>query len=422
MNDERQAKLECDIRLPASKSESNRALMVAAYGGFSPDFQNLSDSEDTLVLKKALEEIRAGRAWQTIDVGDCGTAARFLLVFLACRDGQWLLSGSERLRQRPMAPLVEALQQLGANVQYVERQGVLPLRIQGKTLSGGAVALDASRSSQFASALLLAAPMWAQGLRLELLGQLNSLPYIDMTLAVMRHFGASAQRLGRTILVEPKPYREQGFVVASDWSAASYWFEMAALSEECHIRLLGLSTTSLQGDSIVAKWMQELGVASEETDKALVLRKMPFEKHPLSFDFTSCPDLFPAVAATCAGLQIEAVFTGIANLSVKESDRVEAMRLELARIGTALRQDGEDVLILKPSDMLPFFDKTHPLSFKSHGDHRVVMALAPLALRIGALAFDHPQVVAKSYPNYWKDVGSVPFLWQNKEYLLSKYL
>jgi len=374
-------KLQCDIQLPASKSESNRALMIAAYGGFAPDFKNLSDSNDTLLIYRMLEAMPSS----VIDVSDCGTAARFLTTYLACREGDWLLTGTERMQQRPIKPLVDALLTLGADIQYVDKQGFLPLRIKGKPLVGGKVSLDMSQSSQYASSLLLAAPMFPQGLEAELLGNLSSLPYLDMTLAMMRHFGAEVEREGRTVIVKPKPYQPTSFTVSADWTAASYWYEMAAFSEDCEIRLKGLShCPNLQGDSIIAEWMQPLGVETSVEEGALVLKKRPFEKRSIRFDFSQTPDLYPTMAATCAGLGIDATFTGLDNLHLKESDRVEAMETELAKISE--QSDGK------------------PLCFCAHNDHRVVMALAPLAMLYGPVHFDHPEVVGKSYPRFWDDV------------------
>ena len=395
-------KLHCDIQLPASKSESNRALMIAAYCGFAPDFQNLSDSNDTMVLMNALSSLpfidslrRTGQRWndikgkpQVIDIADCGTAARFLTTFLACHEGRWLLTGTERMKQRPIKPLVDALLTLGADIQYVEKQGFLPLQIQGRPIPGGKVSIDMTQSSQFASSLLLAAPMWPQGLEMELLGDLSSLPYLNMTLAMMRHFSAQVGQMGQTIIVKPQPYQKQSFTIEPDWSAASYWYEMAAFSEECEIRLRSLSLSKgrpdLQGDAVIADWMHQLGVGTFVENGAIVLRKIPFEKHTLSFDFSQHSDLYPTMAATCAGLNVEAHFTGLDNLALKESDRVEAMQTELAKLGN-------------PS-----------LHFCAHNDHRVVMALAPLALHYGSATFDHPEVVEKSYPNFWKDASFLP--------------
>ena len=431
-------KLQCTIQLPSSKSESNRALMIAAYGGFDPDFQNLSDSKDTLVLKEALrglspmsflprhvgERESIGDNPCIIDISDCGTAARFMTTYLATHEGDWLLTGSQRMRQRPMAPLVETLLSLGAEIQYVEKQGFLPLQIRGKSISGGKVTMVMSQSSQFASSLLLAAPTWPQGLEMELLGDLNSFPYLDITLAMMRHFGAEVELKDRTITVRPKPYQPNEFVVSSDWSSASYWYEIAALSKDCEIRLPSLSLPSLsprslssveaskgrlnaQDDSIIAEWMNPLGVTSTEENASVVLRKKTLEKQSFAFGFSYNPDLFPTMAATCAGLQVDARFTGVANLRNKESDRILAMKMELAKIGTVLESISDDELVLKPSSSLPFFESSAPLRFNAYGDHRIVMALAPLSLKLGYLTFDHPEVVEKSYPNYWKEV---PFL------------
>ena len=416
-------KLHCDIQLPASKSESNRALMIATYGGFAPDFQNLSDSKDTQTLLEALRGLppmdsiadppthqRNGNGGhpRIIDIADCGTAARFLTTFLACHSGTWFLTGTERMKQRPIKPLVEALRCLGASIQYAEKEGFLPLKIEGKPISGGKVQIDMSQSSQFASSLLLAAPMWPQGLEMELLGKLSSFPYLEMTLTMMRHFGAEIEFNGKMTKVFPKPYQSRNFTIEPDWSAASYWYEIAALSEACEIRLHGLcgpstgsGTASLQGDAIIAEWMKMLGVSTLYDCDSLVLTKIPFEKRPLRFDFSATPDLFPTTAATCAGLQLEARFSGISNLVLKESDRIGAMKTELEKIGAKLDYDSENELVLKTSAQLPFYQRSHPLRFASHGDHRIVMALAPLSISLGHMAFDCLEVVEKSYPNYW---------------------
>ena len=382
------------VILPASKSESNRALMIAAYGGFSPEVTNLSDSQDTKVLRDALLFCCERKS---INIADCGTAARFMTTYLACHCGDWLLTGTDRMKQRPIRPLVDALRQLGANIQYAENEGFLPLKIHGEAIASGKVSLDVSQSSQFASSLLLAAPMWPDGLELELRGNLNSVPYLDMTIAMMRHFSAQVERKGNVVAVRPKPYQPNGFTVEADWSAASYWYEMAAFSEECEIRLVGLGglstlrqaqgagIASLQGDSIVAEWMKPLGVGSFCEGDDIVLRKIPREYRPLNFDFFNHPDLYPTMVATCAGLKAEATFTGLDNLSIKESDRVEAMQTELAKM------------------------ESRPIRFCAHNDHRIVMALAPLAMLVGPVVFDNPEVVAKSYPNFWHDAGFLRF-------------
>ena len=399
-----------EVVLPPSKSESNRALMIAAYGGFDADFQNLSDSNDTKVLMEALhslpfmsfprrivrwrESIKGKR--QTIDIADCGTAARFMATFLACCEGEWLLTGTERMKRRPIQPLVDALLELGADIQYVEKQGFLPLLIHGRPLQGGRVAVDMTQSSQFASSLLLAAPMWPQGIELELVGNPSSLPYLDMTIAMMRHFSAQVERRDGVVVVKPQAYQKQPFTIESDWTAASYWYEMAAFSEECEIRLRSLKVPepvegpmgrpSLQGDAIIAEWMAQLGVGTFVENDSIVLRKIPFKKRPLSFDFSQHPDLYPTMAATCAGLGVDAIFTGLDNLSLKESDRVAAMQAELAKMDS------------------------RPIRFCAHNDHRIVMALAPLSMLVGPVGFDHPEVVQKSYPDFWDDADFLPVM------------
>ena len=387
-------KLQCDITLPPSKSESNRALMIAAYGGFVPEVVNLSDSRDTQVLEMALRKADQGAS--VIDIADCGTAARFMTTFLASRKGDSLLTGSGRMKQRLIKPLVEALWHLGADIQYAEKEGFLPLKIHGKPLTGGKVSVDMTHSSQFASSLLLAAPMWSLGLEMELFGDLSSLPYLEMTLDMMCHFSAQAERRGRRVVVPPKPYQSQPFTVEPDWSAASYWYEMAAFSEECNIKLRSLSPEPvegsksrpmLQGDSIIAEWMKPLGVGTFVDGSDLILRKIPCEKRPLQFDFFPHPDLYPTMAAICAGQHVDAHFTGLDNLHLKESDRVEAMQMELAKLNE------------------------NPIRFCAHNDHRIVMALAPLSMLVGPVTFDHPEVVEKSYPGFWKDASFLPS-WQ----------
>lgn len=390
-------RLHSDITLPASKSESNRALMIAAYGGFEIDFQNLSDSNDTLVLADALHKVQLGES--VIDIVDCGTAVRFMTTYLACHLGEWILTGTERMKQRPIKPLVDALLTLGAEIQYVEKQGFLPLQINGRPLEGGKVSIDMTQSSQFASSLLLAAPTFPQGLELDLLGELSSMPYLDMTLRMMCHFSAQAEKHGRIVVVKPQPYQKQTFMVEPDWTAASYWYEMAAFSEECEIRLVGLGNyltfrqaqgsgiLSRQGDSIIAEWMTQLGIDTCVDGNDVVLRKTTFEKRPLSFDFSQHPDLYPTMAAICAGLHVEAHFTGLNTLTLKESDRVEAMQTELAKLDNG------------------------PIRFSAHNDHRIVMALAPLSMLIGPVFIDHPDVVKKSYPGFWKDASFLSVKW-----------
>lgn len=416
------------VSLPGSKSESQRALMIAAYGGFStahgnrsttqgPSFvpitiENLSRAHDTVLLQSLLEKIFAAEeaAPVTVDCEDAGTATRFLLPMLASREGTWLVTGTERLRQRPMAPLVKALRALGADLVCLEKEGFLPLRVQGRPLRGGAVTLDASQSSQFASALLLAAPMWPEGLTLHLEGPVASKPYLDMTLAMMRQAGAEVaypDADDACYIVSPKPYQPCRFVIDADWSAASYWYEFAALNAPCSLLLEGLRPASLQGDSIVARWYEHFGVQTTfEAQGARItcaVAPTPASSPSLAFSFEHQPDLFPAVLVTCVALHLPAVFIGIRNLSYKESDRVKALITELSKVYTFINIIEDDRIIIESSSISSSIHNDNRVLFYTYQDHRMAMALAPLKKRFPQVLFRHPEVVDKSYPGYWSE-------------------
>lgn len=383
--------LQGTVSLPGSKSESNRALMIAAYAGFPLEVEGLSEAHDTVLLQKLLRQVNvtASEGPVSVDCEDAGTVARFMMTYLACRQGTWLLTGSERMCQRPMAALIVALRQLGGNLECLGEEGFLPVRTNGVPIQGGSIEIDASESSQFVSSLLLAAPMWSEGLQLKLTGELNSLSYIDMTLAVMRHFGADAVRDGRSIIVKPKPYESRIFVVSKDWSSASYWYEMMALSDKGNLLLKGLKKDTLQGDAVVAEWFKSFGVmTSFEEDGARLTKKngtdtVDFQE--LIFDFTNTPDLFPAVFVTCKALQKQAAFKGVSTLNAKESDRIAALNAELSKISS-------------------FDHSASGIVFRSYHDHRIVMALASLWPLLGPVTVDDPSVVGKSYPGFWEEL------------------
>ena len=392
-----------NVKLPFSKSESNRALMIAAYGGFSPDIDNLSDANDTFLLQNLLHTVVESKT--LFDCEDAGTVARFLMAFLAGKQGEWTLTGSPRLCQRPMGDLVVALRQLGASIEYLGKDDCLPVKIKGVDIQGGEISLNVEKSSQFASSLLLAAPMWPKGLKLHLEGNLNSLPYIDMTIAMMQKAGAKCQRTGGFVKVDYSPYQNVKQIVTSDWSAASYWFEMAALSDDCDLLLENLSFDSLQGDAIIAEMMRFLGVEAIQEKSGIRLKKKLLEAENPVFDFSETPDLFPAVVATCAGLKLKASFKGIKNLALKESDRVAAMAEELRKIGVTLVRLSDDEAFLSSfenTSRLPYFQ---PIIFDSNNDHRIAMALAPLTLKTGEVCVKNPQAVEKSYREYWNELG-----------------
>lgn len=401
--------LKGSVSLPGSKSESNRALMIAAYGGFPLEAENLSDAHDTVLLQTLLR--KAGDDPKTdaivIDCEDAGTVARFMVTFLACKPGTWILTGTPRLRQRPVAHLVEALQNLGADIEYMKEEGTLPVRIDGTKIQGGSVAIDASQSSQFVTSLLLAAPTWDEGLRLTMTAEAVSEPYIDMTLAMMACFGVKAVRNGETIMVAHQPYCPCRFTVSADWSAASYWYEMAALSDGCDLLLEGLKPESLQGDAIVAELFRAFGVRSVFEPCGVRLTKVEGDlpKEPFVFDFARTPDLFPAVFVTCIALHQPAVFRGIQTLSLKESNRVESLISELLKLYDFKYLFNKNEIIIEKSSLLNILKNNHKVIFNTYGDHRVAMALAPLSLKVGAVSFDHPEVVTKSYPTFWRDLS-----------------
>lgn len=383
------------VSLPGSKSESNRALMIAAYSGFPLQVENLSDAHDTVLLRTLLENTSS-----TIDCEDAGTVARFLLTYLASKPGTWLLTGTPRLCERPMAPLIDALRQLDADIVGDS----LPLKIVGKSLKGGSVTLDASQSSQFASSLLLAAPTWEHGLQLTLTGDPVSMPYLEMTIKIMEHYGVQVVREGGTITVAHQPYQYHPFIVSSDWSAASYWYEMMALSNGGELLLKGLKNNSLQGDAIVAKWFECFGVLTTFEEQGARLTKVPAGPHDLVFDFSNTPDLFPSIFVTSVALGYRARFQGVQNLSIKESNRVESLISELSKIYTFINIYSGDELVIDKSVLNESFSNTNDVIFKTYLDHRIAMSLAPLAMQIGSFRIDNPDVVTKSYPTFWNDI------------------
>lgn len=399
--------LKGSVSLPGSKSESNRALMIAAYGGFPLDVDGLSDAHDTVLLKTLLEQssLRGASATKQsiIDCEDAGTVARFMLTYLANKTGIWQLTGTERLCQRPMAPLVDALRQLGAEI----IGDSLPLKIVGKSLKGGSVTLDASQSSQFASSLLLAAPTWEHGLQLTLTGDPVSTPYLQMTIKIMEHYGIQVIREDGTITVTHQPYQYRPFAVSSDWSAASYWYEMMALSDGGELLLKWLINNSLQGDAVVAKWFEHFGVVTIFEEQGARLTKVPADPHDLVFDFSNTPDLFPSIFVTSVALGYRARFQGVQNLSIKESNRVESLISELSKIYTFINIYSGDELVIDKSVLNESFSNTNNVIFKTYLDHRIAMSLAPLAMQIGSFHFDNPDVVTKSYPTFWDDVTKI---------------
>ncbi len=394
--------LAATVALPASKSLSARALIIGALAGGSR-IDGLSDCDDTRVLHRALTERPA-----EVDVQAAGTAMRFSAAYFAATPGEHVLTGTERMRQRPIGILVSALRALGADIDYLGREGCPPLRIKGQRLCGGEVELRGDVSSQYVSALLMIGPVLAGGLRLRLTGEIASRPYIDMTLNLMQRFGAAAGWDGADCLrVGQQPYRSGvHYEIEPDWSAASYWYEMVCLSPdaEAAVFLPGLRSDSVQGDRAAARLFEPLGVRTEFLPDGVRLQKSAgCEAGTMEADFTACPDLAQTLVAACAALGRPFRFTGLQSLKIKETDSIAALQTELKKLGVTLEATENSLTYDGRTTLRP---AATPIS--TYDDHRMALAFAPLALRLdGGLRIAHSEVVGKSYPAYWDDLRRV---------------
>lgn len=389
------------IQLPASKSISNRALIIHALSKGGDVLSNLSDCDDTRVMIKALTEGN-----EVIDILAAGTAMRFLTAYLSATSGTHTITGTQRMQQRPIQLLVNALRDLGARIEYTGTEGYPPLRISGTTLSGPEITLKGNVSSQYISALLMIGPVLKNGLHLHLTGEIISRPYIHLTLQLMKDFGASAEWVSdHSISVKPQPYHSVPFTVESDWSAASYWYQIVALSSEAEIELTGLFHNSYQGDSRGAEVFARLGVETVFTEQGVRLRKRGVRVQRLDEDFIDIPDLAQTFVVTCALLNIPFRFTGLQSLKIKETDRIAALKAELAKLGYLLRDENDSILIWDGERCEP---QEVPV-IKTYEDHRMAMAFAPAAICCPEISIAEPQVVSKSYPRYWEDLRQAGF-------------
>lgn len=389
------------IQLPASKSISNRALIIHALSQGTSMPSNLSDCDDTQVMMKAL-----ARQHELVDIKAAGTAMRFLTAYFSATPGTHTITGTQRMQQRPIQILVNALRELGAKIEYKNNEGFPPLGICGTELTGNELTLEGNVSSQYISALLMIGPLLNNGLLLHLTGKVISRPYIDLTLRLMRDFGASATWTSEnSILVEPQPYRNISFTVESDWSAASYWYQIAALAPEAEINLTGLFEHSYQGDSRGAEVFARLGVQTLFTGKDVLLKKSGALPERMDEDFIDIPDLAQTFVVTCALLNIPFRFSGLQSLKIKETDRITALKEELKKLGYILRDENDSILIWDGERCIP---QSQPL-IRTYEDHRMALAFAPAAFRFSGICIDEPQVVSKSYPGYWKDLQRAGF-------------
>lgn len=397
-----------ETALPASKSISNRALIIHALAGGENQPRNISDCDDTAVMVKALAQPTP----EPIDIMAAGTAMRFLTAYWAVQPGTHTLTGTERMKQRPISILVDALRTLGAHIEYVENEGFPPLRISGGAHEGGRLELPGNVSSQYISALLMIGPALNQGLELSLTGDIISRPYIDLTLKLMKDFGAKAEWTDeRHISVAPVPYRPIPYYIENDWSAASYWYEMVALTRdaEAEVVLTGLHEYSAQGDSAVRTMFEPLGVRTEFFRRGEVpcvrLTRHDVATRHLEYDFTNQPDLAQTLVVACAMRGISFHFTGLQSLKIKETDRIDALIRELGKLGYPL-QEARGAELSWNGERTAAEDTP---AIDTYEDHRMAMAFAPCCLVRPEIRINHPQVVSKSYPNFWNHLQAAGF-------------
>ncbi len=386
------------IQLPASKSESNRALIIQALCQPRPVLHNLSEARDTQTMLRLLQSKD-----RELNVLDAGTTMRFLTAYCSVSGREALLTGTPRMQERPIGPLADALKKLGAPLTYAVNEGYPPLEI-GRNFQQQTDHLQVRSdiSSQFISALLLVAPALPQGLKLQLMGTTSSRPYIQMTLDLMEHFGARWSWQGDTITIEPGGYKSNEYSIESDWSGASYWFSLVALADQAEIFLPNLRPNSLQGDKRIIEIMEKLGVQARWESEGIRLSKKGHQA-TIEQDFDDCPDLAQTVAVCCAAKGISGRFTGIQSLRIKETDRIAALQNELAKIGAGLEEEKDGAWRLIPSAKLP-----EQVFINTYDDHRMAMAFAPLATKM-QVSIEHPDVVNKSFPRFWEQLQRAGF-------------
>ena len=384
------------VNLPASKSISNRVLLIHALANGEWPIENLADCDDTNTLFRALHSDS-----HRFDIGHAGTAMRFLTAFLARTSGEWEITGSERMKQRPIGVLVEALNRLGAKIEYLEKNGYPPLRISGSLLTGGTLEMPASVSSQYISALMMIAPYMEKGLTLRLTGKIVSGSYIDMTTRIMRDFGAKVTRDGTSVQVAPVPYKPVPFRVEADWSAASYFYELLTIAGDGEVRLPGLLSDSVQGDARQIGVWEKLGVTTRFADNEAILSKSQPQISRLEYDFVEMPDLVQSFAVACCLTDIPFRFSGVETLRIKETDRIAALMTELAKLGYLLEADGDNQLLWRGEKNTP---DVHP-EIHTYHDHRMAMAFAPATLKHPNLIIRDKEVVTKSFPGYWEELN-----------------
>lgn len=407
------------VQLTGSKSECNRALVIEALSGGKVKVENISDAADAVTLAGILresavesEQLAVGHGpsaidhgQQTVNIGPAGTAMRFLTAYYAIGDQEVILTGSERMKQRPIGILVDALRSLGAHISYEENEGYPPVKLKGSfEQQTRKISIKGNISSQYITALLLIAARLPLGLELHIDGDLTSRPYVEMTLAMLKQAGIQHSWQDNVISIEKQDYAETSLWVEPDWSAASYWYAIAALSNEAELFLPGLTSYSLQGDSVITELMANFGITSQFKDGGVHLTKEPKAIQRKIFDLKECPDLAQTIIVVCAALGHEASFTGLETLKIKETDRILALQTELAKMGVKLIEKGQVYKLDCSEKQIP-----QRMFVNTYDDHRMAMAFAPLAIIIPELEIEDADVVEKSYPAFWTDLEKVGF-------------
>lgn len=387
-----------NIPLTPSKSITNRILMIRALSGIDFEIVNKATANDSVILEEIFKN-----PGEVIDAQDAGTVYRFLTAFFSCRPGKHILTGSDRMKFRPIGQLVNALNSIGANIKYAGEENFPPLEINGSVLKGGRVIIDATESSQYISALLLIAPVLSDGLTIEMQGKIASFPYVLMTVELMRQFGITVEMKENIISVKPGHYTNDSFTIENDWSASSFWYVIASLAESAELKLSGLKQNSIQGDSVIAKIMEQFGIKTVYEINNVLISKIKNFKMPkdFEFDFSYCPDLVIPLAILCSGLNVNARFTGVKNLRIKESDRLATLKSELSKAGTKVSIEDDSI------HLVPGKYKITEI-INSHNDHRIAMAFVAFSSK-SRIVIDDPSVVNKSYPEFWNQLNSLGY-------------
>lgn len=393
-----------NIILTSSKSESNRVLIIKALQANNFEINNLSTSDDTQTLIKLL-----GSSDEILDVGPAGTTLRFLISYFACQKGiTKTLTGSKRMLERPIKDLVDALECLGADIEYLKNVGYPPLKIHGSELNGYQVNISGSISSQYITSLILIAPTLKNGLKINIENKIASKPYINMTMKILNYFGVKAYWEDNSIIIPHKKYENKPYTIEGDWSSASYLYEILAFAKSGEIAIHGLKENSLQGDSVIASIMSNFGIETEFNSDGLTLRKNTLIVDSFTYDFSDCPDIAQTVAVVCSGLGINAKLTGLESLKIKETNRVHALINELSKLGVEIFESEENTLEIKANK------KTikENVLINTYKDHRMAMAFAPLSLICNSIIIEEPEVVKKSYPEFWNDINNLGLTFQ----------